>query len=82
MDFNELIPTQKTGGIIGVFRHGAVENKRRVTIHGLAPKKIYRVKKMDGTVVATQTGALLQLKGFEVVLQKLYDGVLYEVSGL
>jgi len=80
--FQRINTDTKTGGIIGVFRHGSVEEKRRVTIYGLASKMVYRVIKMDGIVVTTQTGAMLQAKGFEVGFQKLYDGVLFEVKGL
>jgi len=71
--------TQK-GGIIGVFRQGAIENKRLVTIKGLDSGKTYRVRQMDGKITAIKTGYELSTKGFSVTLGQLYDGELFEVS--
>jgi alpha-galactosidase len=80
-DGYERINTKtKSGGIIGVFRHGAVEAKRLVTIKYLDADKMYEVKQMDGKIIAAQTGKDLSEKGFEVVLNKLYDGELFEIS--
>jgi len=70
----------KKGGIIGVFRHGSLETKRLVTVHHLDPQKIYEVKQMGGKIMATQTGKELEEKGFEVSIDKLYDGELFEIS--
>ncbi|MCW3118137.1 MAG: galA3 [Chitinophagaceae bacterium] len=70
----------KTGGIIGVFRHGAWETKRLITIQGLDADKTYQVKQMDGTIIATQTGKELRTKGFEISLYKFYDGELFEIG--
>ncbi len=70
----------KTGGIVGIFRHGSAETKRIVTIQALDPNKIYLVKRMDGNTIIEQTGAALNTLGFEVVLNKFYDGELFEVS--
>jgi alpha-galactosidase len=71
--------TQK-GGIIGVFRHGAAEAKRVVTIHGLDSLKTYKIKQIDGKIITAQTGKELFEKGFEVELNKQYDGALFEIS--
>jgi alpha-galactosidase len=79
--FERINTDTKTGGIIGVFRHGAIAAKQLVTVNYLLPDKLYKIKKMDGTVITTQSGADLQTKGFEVLLEKLYDGELFEVSG-
>ena len=78
--FQRINTRTKTGGIIGVFRQGAVASKRLVTIQHLDADKIYAVKRMDGTVISTQTGKDLSTKGVEVGLEKLYDGELFEVS--
>ena len=70
----------RKGGIIGVFRHGSIESRRRVTINYLDPDKIYSIRKMNGDLVITASGAELKSKGFEVSIEKLYDGELFEVS--
>ncbi len=38
------------------------------------------MKKMDGKIFTSKTGRDLKLSGFEVTLDKLYDGELFEVS--
>jgi len=78
--FQRINTQTKSGGIIGVFRQGAVEDSRLVTVNYLEPSIVYVVKKMDGQVVATLSGKELQDKGFEVKLDKLYDGELFEVA--
>jgi hypothetical protein len=57
-----------------------MEMKRLVTVNHLAPDKTYVVKKMNGKSVITATGAALNTKGFELILDKLYDGELFEIS--
>jgi len=80
-DGYERINTKtKAGGIIGVFRHGAAETKRLLTIKYLDADKIYEVKQMDGKTITAQTGKELSEKGFEVTLNKFYDGEMFEVS--
>jgi alpha-galactosidase len=78
--FQRINTETKAGGIIGVFRHGAVETKRLVTVNYLLPDKIYRVKRFDGSIVIAASGNDLQTKGFEIVINKLYDGELFEIS--
>ncbi len=78
--FQRINTETKSGGILGVFRHGAVETKRQVTIQYLDPAKIYRVKQMDGQTMVVQSGNELSLNGFEVELDKKYDAVLFEIS--
>ncbi|MFZ1529018.1 MAG: glycoside hydrolase family 36 protein [Ferruginibacter sp.] len=68
------------GGIVGIFRHGAVETKRMVTVNYLHPHKLYKVKRLDGSTLALLSGDDLKTKGFEVVLHKQYDGALFEIS--
>lgn len=78
--FQRINTETKTGGIIGVFRHGAVETKRIVTVKYLDPDKTYQVKSMNGKVVTTLTGHELQVKGFGLTLEGLYSGDLFEIS--
>ncbi|MEI6195988.1 MAG: hypothetical protein WCS42_16835 [Verrucomicrobiota bacterium] len=77
--FQRINTDTKHGGIIGVFRQGALETKRMVSINYLDPAKTYHVKAMDGKVVYTGTGRELATKGFAVELADLYAGKLFEV---
>ena len=78
--FQRINTESKRGGIIGIFRHGSVESKRIVTINYLDPVRIYEVKSLDGELISTLTGMELQNKGFEVNLNGLYSGELFEIS--
>ena len=78
--FQRINTETQSGGIIGVFKHGAVEKERVITIQYLDPLKIYDVKSMDGQVVATGTGFDLNTQGFTVELNSKYDGKLFEVK--
>lgn len=78
--FQRINTDTKDGGIIGIFRHGAVETKMRVTVNYLLADKLYKVKKLDGKIICIQSGTDLKTKGFEVVIDKSYDGELFEIS--
>lgn len=78
--FQRINTETKTGGIIAVFRHGATESKRTVTINYLDPLKTYRLKSMDGKVVASSTGKELKTNGIEISIADLYGGELFEVT--
>jgi alpha-galactosidase len=78
--FQRLNTENKSGGIIAVFRHGAVETKRIVTVKYLDPTKNYTVKSMNGNVVVTKKGKKLETEGFEVSIPEFYGGELFEVS--
>lgn len=78
--FQRINTETKNGGIIGVFRHGAVETKRIITVNYLDPVKTYQVKLMNGEVVATLTGYELKTKGFGLSIEGLYSGDLFEIS--
>jgi alpha-galactosidase len=54
--FQRINTDTKTGGIIGVFRRGAIEANRLVTINDLNEGSIYQVKTMDGKVITSKTG--------------------------
>ena len=77
--FQRINTETKSGGIIGIFRHGAVESKRIVTVKYLDPGKTYLVKWMNGNILASLTGHDLQAKGFSVSLEGLYSGELFEI---
>ncbi len=79
--FQRLNTETRNGGIIAVFRHGAVEPTRTVTVNYLDKDKKYEVKSMDGKVITTLSGNELKTKGFEVQLNELYSGELFEVAG-
>ncbi|MDA3867027.1 MAG: alpha-galactosidase [Salinivirgaceae bacterium] len=78
--FQRMNTDTKSGGIVGVFRHGSPDIKRIVRVNFLDAEKTYQVKQMDGKVIVTQTGKELGVKGFEVPINKLYDGELFEIS--
>lgn len=78
--FQRINTGKKTGGIIGVFRHGAVESKRTVTVNGLDPAKTYTVNSINGKLIIRLTGEELSTRGFECVLTELYDGELFEIG--
>lgn len=78
--FQRINTDTRNGGIIGVFRHGAVESKRVVTINGLDPGKTFQVKAMNGKVIASKTGDELRSDGIEVIISELYGGELFEIS--
>ena len=78
--FARINTETKSGGLVGVFRQGAVENSRIVTVRYLNPSKQYVVKEgKTGKVLATMSGKQLEEKGFEVILNKKYDGQLFEI---
>ncbi|MBC7828322.1 MAG: alpha-galactosidase [Chitinophagaceae bacterium] len=78
--FQRVNTETKTGGIIGVFRHGAVSTKQQVTVNYLDPGKLYQVKEMQGKIITVQLGKDLKDRGFEILLNREYDGVLLEIS--
>lgn len=71
----------RTGGLVGVFREGAAEMSRIVTVRDLDPDVTYSIKQgPDGQEIARMTGADLERKGFLVVLPEEYSGELFEIS--
>jgi len=78
--FQRINTDSRIGGIIGIFRHGSVENTRIVTINYLDPAKSYNIKSIKGKVIATQTGKEIRENGFPVILEGLYSGDLFEIS--
>ena len=79
--FARINTETKSGGLVGVFRHNAVERSRRVAVRGLDPDAKYAVLKgAKGERVAEMTGRELEEVGFEVVLSKRCDGELFEIA--
>ena len=78
--FQRINTESKTGGIIGVFRHGAIESKKIVTVNGLDPAKTYSVNSMNGKTMVSLTGEELRIKGFECALSEFYGGELFEIG--
>ena len=78
--FQRINTDSKAGGIVGVFRHGATETQRMITVKYLNPARQYQVKTRAGKVVTSLTGQVLQTTGFPVNLTQQYDGELFEIS--
>lgn len=70
----------KSGGLVGVFRDGAAETSRTITVRGLDPNAVYSVQRgPDGFEIARMTGADLEKKGFQVTLEEECSGELFEI---
>jgi alpha-galactosidase len=78
--FPRINTETKDGGIIGAFRHGAIETKRIVIVNWLDPNRTYNVKSMNGKVITTLTGIELKTKRFAINLDRQYSGDLFEIS--
>jgi alpha-galactosidase len=80
--FARINTETKSGGLVGIFRQGAAEERRIVTIPYLDADTRYTIKAApNGKVIAKMTGAELQQKGFKTTLKALYQGMLYEICG-
>ena len=78
--FQRINTETQSGGIIGVFKQGSLDNERQVSIHYLNPTKIYVVKEcISDKIIAKATGRKLAEIGFKVKLVKQYDAQLFEV---
>ncbi|MDP4284949.1 MAG: alpha-galactosidase [Bacteroidota bacterium] len=71
----------KTGGIFGIFRQGALEDSRQVFLDDLIPDSNYVIKLApDGQEVYKATGKEIMEKGFQVKMDSLYQGKIFEVG--
>ncbi len=71
----------KEGGIIGIFRQGAPDEKRTVVLKDILPDRIYSVRiAPEGKEIISATGKVLMEKGFEVMIPGKYDGNIYEIG--
>ncbi len=80
--FQRMNTDTKSGGIIGIFRNGALETKRTIAVNYLDPGKTYSVKTIDGKEIARKTGEELKTTGIEVNITEMYGGELFEISSL
>lgn len=70
-----------SGGLVGVFRWGAAETSRMVTVPWLVPDRKYIVRQgFESKFITEQTGKELAEKGFLVNLPEKYDGELFEIT--
>ncbi|MFR9653616.1 MAG: glycoside hydrolase family 36 protein [Rikenellaceae bacterium] len=68
------------GGIFGVFKQGAIDDKRLVVLDDLNPQTTYLIKKAPtNQIIYKSSGKDLMNKGFEVNLSKEFDGDIFEV---
>lgn len=73
----------REGGIIGVFRQGALEDSRQVFVEDLWPDEYYSVKLApEGTEILQAKGRQLMEEGFLVAIKAKYDGTIYEIRKL
>ena len=79
--FQRINNDTRSGGIVGVFRQGGHERHRKIRVTGLDDDKTYYIERcVDGKVLAEMSGKDLDESGFEVILEKKYDGELFEVG--
>jgi len=78
--FARINTETKSGGLIGIFRQGAAEESRILTVPYLDASSVYSIQQAPaGNVVAEMTGDELKQKGFPVTLKEPYQGMLYEI---
>lgn len=78
--FQRINSDSFSGGIVGIFKQGSKDDRRRVAIQMLDPVVEYRILSApEGIEIGRMTGKELAEKGFEVKLEKEYDGSLFEI---
>lgn len=71
----------KSGGIVGVFRQGALEKFRQVFLQDLNPDSTYIIKLApDDKEVYRASGKKIIEEGFTVKMDKIYEGKIFEVG--
>jgi len=71
----------KSGGIVGVFRQGAKETQRTITVQMLDPEASYQILSApEGNMIGVMSGTELFEKGFPVKLVKEYDGAMFQIK--
>jgi alpha-galactosidase len=71
----------RSGGIVGVFRHGALEESRQLFVKGIEPDRDYVVRLAPGgEVVRRASGSDLMEQGFPVQIPAPYDGRIFEIG--
>jgi alpha-galactosidase len=78
--FMRINTDTQSGGLVGVFRQGSIEEERLINLKYLNPTNKYYIKEgKSGKTIAFMTGKALEEKGFKVNLREQYDGQLFEV---
>ena len=80
--FQRINTETGSGGLLGIFRHGAREESRRLFVSWLDPDRRYAVRRVDGSEAMRATGRRLRETGMEVVIAELYGGELFEIAAL
>ena len=78
--FQRINSETHSGGIVGIFKQGSLETHRMAIVQYLYPNAVYQIMSApEGKEIAKMSGKELSEKGFEVVLNKTYEGALYEI---
>lgn len=78
--FQRINSDSFSGGIIGIFKQGSTDDRRRVSVQLLDPAIEYRILSApEGMEIGRMTGKELAEKGFEVKFDKEYAGALFEI---
>ena len=78
--FQRINTDNKSGGIIGVFRQGGMEDKRQIIIKYLDPLRNYKIYRAPGGLeIGSMSGKQMMEEGFDVMLEQEYDGGLFEI---
>ena len=81
--FQRINSDTYSGGIVGIFKQGSKDNRHTITVQFLDPNAVYQIiSAPEGKQIAKMSGKELSKRGFEVMLDKLYDGALYEIVRL
>jgi alpha-galactosidase len=78
--FQRINTESGSGGIVCVFRQGGFDKSRQVVIKYLDDNEQYVVTEAGGVVISKGTGRQLSTEGFNVTIDKMYDGRIFEVS--
>jgi alpha-galactosidase len=79
--FQRINTETKSGGIVGIFRQGAAETTRTVTVKYLIPEAKYKIVSFpENKEINEMSGDDLSKKGFAVPIDNSFDGRLFEIS--
>lgn len=79
--FQRINTSDKSGGIIGIFRQGSSVDQEVVTVEGLNKKSRYQILEGPSNipVIESITGEKLENEGFTVTLEPTYSSKLFEI---
>lgn len=81
--YQRINSESKSGGILGIFRQGATEKQRLITIQQLDEQSEYEILEgLSGKKLHQGSGKELLNEGFTIQLPDNYDGILLEVRQL